>query len=227
MTMAVSCAAATPGATAPRTSNTKGTRITDILVEAMGSSRRVARRLETEPAHAAIEVGAIGREPPGGLGDVATGGRERACDEGALEPVEGIREGHVGPLFGQWFRGSGSVHWHDARHVVGGHYVPRGEDGESLQDIRQLAHIARPWIRGEELHSPGVEPDGPAETGRLPGGEVLNQGGEVARPLPQRRDADRQHAPPAQEAIPELTMLQEPSKVLVRRPDHAPVNAQR
>src|SRR6266576_6194918 len=69
--------------------------------------RHVARRLDAEPPHAAVEIGAVGREFARGVGHVALGRRQRAHDQLALVAIQGLGQRDIDPLaqrLGRWPR---------------------------------------------------------------------------------------------------------------------------
>src|SRR2546427_49567 len=151
------------------------------------SSRHVPWWLEAEPTHAAVQVRAVRGELAGRLRHVASRRRQRARYERPLEAVEGLRERHVAPALARRGGGWSAAPGYHTRDVIRRHDIPGGEDREPLHDVRQLAHVAGPRVRGEELHRARVEPHRPAEPRRLAGGEVLHQRRNVAGTLAQWR----------------------------------------
>ncbi|OLB18888.1 MAG: hypothetical protein AUH12_01385 [Gemmatimonadetes bacterium 13_2_20CM_69_8] len=182
-------------------------------------------RLEAEPPHPAIQVGAIGRQPAGGLRHVAAGGGQRARDQGALEVVERLRQRHVRPFARRGSRRA--VLGHDTRHVVRADRRSRCENREPLHQVRELAHVPRPAVRGEQLHGAGVEPHRSPQAPGLPRREMLHQRRNVLGPLAQRRDVHRQHVQPEQQVLAELSLLRGLAQVLVGRRDHAHLHGER
>src|SRR5690348_2203291 len=94
MTMVVSWAAAAVAAPSRTLTAKMGSRMgVPVLL-----LRHVARRLDAEPPHAAVQVGAVGGELAGGVGHVALRRRQRAHDQLALVAIQSVGQRHVDPL---------------------------------------------------------------------------------------------------------------------------------
>ena len=113
--------------------------------------------------------------------------------------------------------------WHDARHIVGGDRRARRQNREPLDQVRELAYVAGPGVRREQLHRTGVEAHRPPQAGGLADREVLHQRGDVVRPLSQWRNVQGQDVEPEQQVLAELPLLGRFGEVLVGRRDDAHV----
>ena len=103
-------------------------------------------------------------------------------------PVVG--EGAASPLAdGDGGRVSAGAHQH-ARHQVAGDFVA-ADDRQPLDDVGELAHVARPRMARQRGQRFG------GEVRRMPRAqprrEMLDQIGNVAQPLAKRRHLDREH----------------------------------
>src|SRR2546427_11442136 len=96
MRMAVSGAPSGAGPRPHRTVNRTLGRMGRTLVGVVIPS--CARRLDPQPPHATVQVGAVGGEPARGLGYVAVRRRQRPREQRALVLVQRVRERDVGPL---------------------------------------------------------------------------------------------------------------------------------
>ena len=93
----------------------------------------------------------------------------------------------------------------------------RGEDDRPLDDVLQLADVARPGVADQGLHDRGR--DGLDPPAHPPGellGEVADQPRDVVRPLPQRRQHEREDVQPVVEVLAEAAVGDHPRQVAVR-----------
>src|SRR5687768_2945260 len=107
---------------------------------------------DPEPAHPSIQVGPVGLQPTRCLGHVASRRRQCAHDEHPLVLVQRIAEGAV-ERRGIRQRLGASYAAVDGQH--GAHVllvdIPAGvQDRQPLDDVRQLAHVARPSVARQQ-----------------------------------------------------------------------------
>src|SRR6185503_20750219 len=103
----------------------------------------VGLRADAEAGEAAVEGAAGEAEDARGFGDVAALGGEGALDEVALD----LLEGHLLELGGDFAA---------AEHErLDGDLVARGEEGGALDDVLELADVARPAVGEEGFHGGG------------------------------------------------------------------------
>src|SRR5271170_8492309 len=82
------------------------------------------------------------------------------------------------------------------------------QNGRALKDVLQFADIARPVVAFQHtLYLIGNVLDVSLQSLRILADEVPNQGGDIARPVPQRRQADRKDIQPIVKIRPKLTTL--------------------
>src|SRR5256885_11185450 len=163
---------------------------------------------------------------------VAAGSFQRLVDEAILQLGEGGVE--IDPL-GR--KGSGTVR----RRGGGGRRIRRGcpdrrgqvgktdlsgslEHGESLDEILELANVARPPVSLERLHRVGCERE--VLRGDLVE-EVRHEGGYVVAPLSQGRQHERDHVQAVEQVEAELPLGCERLEILVGRGDDAEVDGLR
>ena len=82
--------------------------------------------------------------------------------------------------------------------------LPLADQHRAIHDCRHLADVARPVVRGEQAHvliGTRHGPQAEAVGGALR--EVLGEGADVARPVAQRRNHDREHREPVIEVLAE------------------------
>ena len=101
----------------------------------------------------------------------------------------------------------------------------RIEHDQPLDQVLQLADIARPAVLLEESH--GFRADGFDARHVLLDvhfQEMIDQEGDVPFPFPQRRQIDRDHIQAVIEVLPELAFIDVVPDVAVRRRDHSHID---
>ena len=103
--------------------------------------------------------------------------------------------------------------------------VRRGERHEPLERVLELAHVARPRVRGEPVHERvGHRERGEPEPLREAPQEVAREDRDVLGPLAQRRDAELHDVEPVVEILAEPARAHELLQVAVGRREDAHVH---
>ena len=106
--------------------------------------------------------------------------------------------------------------------------VPVADQYRALDDVLQLARIARPVIRRQHVDRRGGEPaDVAAVLGRIALQEVVGEQQHVGLPLAQRRDEDREDVEAVEQVLAEAALLDRPLEILVGRGNQPDVGLQR
>ena len=107
--------------------------------------------LQSQPAHATIEIGSIGLEDAGGFGHVALGLGQRGADEAPFVLIERIIEGPAElnrrGIRRWWGRRGAAQHLPYRRCIDNG----TAQNAQPLDQIGQLADVARPGVGGEGI----------------------------------------------------------------------------
>ncbi len=105
--------------------------------------------------------------------------------------------------------------------MLGQDDVPVAQQGGTLQDIAQLAHVARVVVTHQAGQSGWRQPDGTA--GRHPRQQGFRQQGHVIEPLAQRGQADREGVQTEIEILTEAPLLNHRAQIAVRGGNQAHV----
>ena len=112
--------------------------------------------------------------------------------------------------------------------VGGGQLGAARQDHRALDDVLELAHVARPGIRRQRRQRARVDAAHALADGlRVLLDEVLAQHGDVAGPIAQRRQRDRKDVEAVVEILAELAGGDLLLEIPVRRRDHAHVDLDR
>ena len=109
--------------------------------------------------------------------------------------------------------------------VLGADRRAAREDHRALDDVLDLAHVARPVVLAQLLHAVGCEARRRhAHLARELRDEVVRERPEVVEAIAQRRQVDREHVEPVVEVLAELALLDHLLEVAVRRRHEANVD---
>ena len=154
--------------------------------------------LEPVLAQAVVERRAVDPERAGGVGDVPLRGVDGRHDGRPLlfvQPLAQRSRARVGSTGAGRRRCGGAGRRRPAGElqVVAGDLRAAGQDQRALDHVLQLADVPRPGVGAERGHRRGVDPAHRlAGAGRVLLQEVLGQMRDVARPIAQRREQDRE-----------------------------------
>ncbi len=148
-------------------------------------------------------------------------------DDGALDLVERdafVRQLDVEPTLGRGDRLAARAR---AAHVevARRHELVPSEQYRALDPVAELAHVARPVVRGEGRVGVVREATDHAVPRAELGEESRREQLRVALALAQRRDADREDVEAVVEVLSELALAHQRSELAVRRRDDLHVDA--
>ena len=125
------------------------------------------------------------------------------------------------------FRRRGRRRWRHQREMLGRDEPPVAENRRPLEDVAQLADVARPVVLNQQAACLTRDPAGrPAESPRDVGQERLAQRQDVVTPVTQRWQPDREHIEAVIEVLAELSVRNGSLQITVRGGDHPGVRAQ-
>ena len=153
-----------------------------------------------------------------GIGDVGLAAREPARDL-AFE--------HAPPVaFGSGCGGRVAAHFR--RQVLHVDHLPGRHHGHPVADVLELAHVAGPVLRREELHGClGEALAFHAQVARALGEEVPRERGNVLAALAHRGQPQADHVQAMEQVVAEEALLHARFQLLVRRRDHTNVGRER
>ena len=149
---------------------------------------------------------------------------KRGREERALVRGDGVLERE--PFGGQRGRARHRAPDRVGKEVEVDHSV--AEDERPLEDVLQLADVARPVVVEERLHHSGRDGGNRlAVLGGGPGKQRLHEEGHVLAAFAERRERDRDDAEPVEEVLAEASFRDEPRQVGIRGRDDAHVGVLR
>ena len=178
-------------------------------------------KVDFEFFDAAVEGGPGEAQGCGGAGDIAVAVAQGAEDAVPLHLLEGLGRG-VGVLGGcsggsaVLIGGAGA-----ADHVIAGDGPAAAEDEGTLDDVLELADIARIGEAAEVFH----RLRGECGAAACIAGKILHQQGDVLPPFPQRRQVNRDEVEPVEQVLAEEALTDHLLQVAVGSRDHPDVSA--
>ena len=192
---------------------------------------RTAQQLrdEAEAPQTRVELGAPETEGGRGPGLVALCAPERLEDRLLLDLGQRLDDrrrarddGRAGQAHGRGRRRLGYPE------VGGGDEVSVGEDERALDGVLQFTDVAWPAVRHEEIASLRTETClAPSHPARELSQEVVGQGEDVVRPLPQCGEVDAEDGKPIVEVTAEMPIRDGLLQIVVGRCDETDVGAER
>src|SRR5689334_127179 len=196
-----------------------------------------AARTDAEPLHSPIKIRPIRLQSPRCVGDVAARFGQSTRDHRALETVHPLcKRGRTARAFARRWHPILSTRWcynrlvflsiHDQHvfHVLPGDLGARVQDRESLDDVCQLTHVARPRIFTQQLQRV-APPTGLGLAGPLQKllREVFNQLEDVVATLAQRWNCQRYYLQSEEQILAERSGSYRALQVVICRRDDSDI----
>src|SRR5262245_1499168 len=156
---------------------------------------------------------------------------ERLSDQVGLEAVHHLVEGDAGlrqPLASRSGLGVAAAAVQRARQVGEADLAAAAQHHQPLDQVLELAHVARPVVAHERFHGLGRDA-ARAELLLLAGlaQEVRHEQRDVLAALAERRHFDRDHVEPVEQVLAEALLPDRQLQLLMRGRDHAHVHLDR